>query len=163
MAAPNNRAGSVNWGVEFMSLDSLQRQAIKLLSEGHSYAETARIIGRSPATLTKWRNQKNFKRALQHLNDMHADEALAETSSKLALAARKLWDIFETAERDSDKIAAFKQLTIFWDTLRENLSNDIVNELTDRVDQIERQFMEEKYDNWADEISLDLEEAPNVH
>lgn len=163
MAANSNRAGDTNWGYEFMSLSPLQRQAVKLLSERRSYAEVARICQRSPATLTKWRNQTGFKRALQHLTSMHADEAYVETSNHLMMLSTKLADLAQTAEKDNDKINAARQLISFWQHLRQNLSDDIVHELVQRVEAIERTQLTGDLEEWTHDLSENLAEAPRLH
>jgi len=121
----------------FEYLNKEQREAVELIANGVPYTKVAKKIGRQRATLYKWRNQPEFAIALSNMLGQRSDAVYGKVVSSLRDLLDELLHIAHNAERDTDRIAATKQVVVFWDLLKKSMEDELFNELASRVEILE--------------------------
>jgi len=121
----------------FECLNKEQREAVELLADGTPYTKVAKKVGRQRATLYKWRQQPEFAIALAQMMGQRSDAVYGKVVGSLYDLLEGLVDIAQGAEKDADRIAATKQVIVFWELLKKSMEDELFNDLAARIDMLE--------------------------
>ena len=115
-----------------VTLSSKQFKAITLLVSGKNQRDTAKEIGISERTLSRWLEQSNFYLALREKQERVIREAERLLGSAVTIAVKKLLSILENPETSpSVQVSSCRILLDSAMKYRQNL------ELEDRISRLE--------------------------
>lgn len=84
-----------------------QIRALPLLAAGTSGAETAKIVGVKPSTVSEWLNHcPHFIEALDELRDAGMRQAVGQLQGTLSVAVEELRRILTTSKTDAVRLKA---------------------------------------------------------